>query len=171
MGPPRLVPQPKRLPGARKGNSIILLSKLQLQQAGTEGPKSQKGHLLGHPLVMLRWGTGSNPESNPGFQPATSWWLKARTLSSLSFRCLIDHWRGGWPFNSPNSSPLLSLLIAPGPLTSLLLFKHTTGPLHRPGSLPSFSSFLIYHHLREASPEHPLPLKLHPPPSLHVFSP
>lgn len=29
--PPRLVPQPKGVPGSRKGNPIVLLPKLQLQ--------------------------------------------------------------------------------------------------------------------------------------------
>ena len=50
---------------------------------------------------------------------------------------IVFHETGPWCqkvrdccFNSLTSPPLLSLLLIPVPLTSLLCLKHTTGPLH-----------------------------------------
>jgi len=98
MVPPRLVPQPKGLPGSRKGNPVVLLPKLQLQQVGLEGVKSQKRPLPGHPLVILRGGTGTRFQ--PGFWTAANWWFKALSQKFPEFSSPHSPWWGGWPFNS-----------------------------------------------------------------------
>lgn len=98
---------------------------------------SQKAPFSSGPSCHVKRGH-KNRDTDAGFYCTTHWLRLKETcpFSPPSFGCLNDPRRGRQPLIS--LTPFLLSLIhsTPVPLTSLLLPKHASGPLHWPFPLP-----------------------------------